>query len=68
MNDESNHVHQEINNYILLLRSEDDVERRQELLDLLVRRNKDYKRLYDDCANEIVAEIVKMVANFSYDK
>ena len=47
MNDETDYVYHEINRYILLLRAETDVEKRQEYLDQLVTLNKEYKRLCD---------------------
>ena len=47
MNNEADFVHHEINRYVLLLRSESDVEKKQRYLDEINRLNAEYKRLYD---------------------
>ena len=47
MDGEYEYVHHEINRYILLLRTEHDVERKQSLLDEISRLNAEMKRLYD---------------------
>ena len=47
MDDEADFVHHEINRFVLLLRSESDVEIRQRYLDEINRLNAEYKRLYD---------------------
>lgn len=44
---EFDHINQEINCYILLLRAESDVEERQKFLDKLEKLNAESLRLYD---------------------
>ena len=47
MSDEADYVHHEIYRYVLLLRSESDVEIRHRYLDEINRLNAEYKRLYE---------------------
>ena len=48
MNEEFAYVSEEINRYVLLLRSEKDVIKKQELLDKINNRNRDLKRIHDE--------------------
>ena len=47
MNNEVEYINHEINRFVVLLRSEEDAEKRQKYLDEILRLNADYKRLYD---------------------
>lgn len=47
MNDEYEYIHHEINRYILLLRTEEDGEKKQSFLDEIGRLNTEAKRFYD---------------------
>ena len=47
-NNEPEYVYHEINRYILLLRTEKDVEKKQSYLDEIGRLNAEQKRLYDE--------------------
>jgi hypothetical protein len=47
MNSEAEYVHQEINRFVLLLRSEKDEEQRQKYLDSINKLNGEQRRLYD---------------------
>ncbi len=48
MNGEFDYVHEEINGYVVLLRSEQGVVKKQELLDKINNRNRDLKRIHDE--------------------
>lgn len=47
MNNEAEYIYHEINRFVLLLRFEEDAEKRQKYLDEIMRLNEEHKRLYN---------------------